>query len=168
MVNERDSLGRTPLHIALLNADFISLQILFSMPVGPYPLSEEPETEDVLDLDFPDLSLRFNQLPAFHLPLARAGWDEFVPDILATYSLVFAYFEVTQKSLEGREASYPGLTLLASTCGWSLDEASSSSYEEGPTPLRGPAWALWRLGEFTETREGDGWSVDARDGWSRS
>lgn len=169
MVNDRDSMGRTPLHIALLSADYTVLQLLLSMPLSPHPMDEATEWPEFVEMDFPDISLQFSQLPSFHLPLARAGWAEYVPDVLATYSLLLAYSEVTQKARGRGDMSCPGLDLLATTCGWIAGEASSSSHE-GPMPLHGSALALTHLAEFLESREeiNEGnWSVDARDEWSK-
>lgn len=171
MVNERDALGRTPFHIALLSADFAVLQLLLSMPVCPDSLQEESDDEiSGGDVEFPDLSLQFSHLPSLHLPLAKAGWTAQIPNVIATYTLLLAYVELVQRVKDGMDPLCAGLHVLGTTSGWISTEVSSSTEEQGPAPLKGIAWALQRLSEFLESREETDdhlWTVNAKDGWSK-
>lgn len=194
MINERDSLGRTPFHIALLASDFAILQLLLSMPIGPYiPQQQQAaattatsaeQSMAVDECDFFDLSASFSHLPAVHLPLAKAGWRDQVPNVLATYTLLLSYIDLVQHvRVYGADASSSLSTRfepLVRFCGWAFNDqggrAAASSNDSSAVPALSPIeFALQCLDRFVDSRgscfesEADAslWTINARDEWSK-
>jgi hypothetical protein len=138
-----DVLGRTPLHLALLGADVISTQLLLGYPFiismdsldSPTDGSRSSETPSLdpfkynscLDLDFPDLSLRFGGLSVFHLPLASAVCNShettLFHNIINCYKLLCGYTLVAQHLLHNEQDSSSWNSEcdeFLEACGWNF------------------------------------------------
>lgn len=190
-INELDQLGRTPLHLALLSADVVAVQLLLGLPVLPsisdtlveddeYIASSEDDNlarlDVVDDVDFPDLGISFGELPVIHLPLAAAV----VPSnpfssnaVLETCTLLLGYVDLARGILRERidRRTAVALSTFVEACGWAprYEEAPEVTTEGSLAPCH--RRGLERFADFLDTRcygtDADDqqilWSVDAAD-----